>query len=47
MTLYIGYRPDRPPFDNELVRKAFSHAVDRDSLLPGGSSVARPPGEGA
>jgi ABC-type transport system substrate-binding protein/class 3 adenylate cyclase len=45
-TSYIGYRTDRPPFDNELVRKAFSHAVDRDRLLGGGSSVARPAGRG-
>jgi ABC-type transport system substrate-binding protein len=46
MTGYIGYRTDRSPFDNELVRKAFSHAVDRDRLLGGGSSVARPAGRG-
>jgi len=45
-TSYIGYRTDRSPFDSELVRKAFSHAVDRDSLLGGGSSVARPAGRG-
>ncbi|MEK6275755.1 MAG: ABC transporter substrate-binding protein [Actinomycetota bacterium] len=45
-TGYIGYRTDRRPFDNELVRKAFSHAVDRDRLLGGGSSVARPAGRG-
>jgi ABC-type transport system substrate-binding protein/class 3 adenylate cyclase len=41
-TALIGYRTERRPFDNELVRKAFSHAVDRDRLLGGGSSVARP-----
>jgi oligopeptide transport system substrate-binding protein len=45
-TAYIAYRTDRRPFDNELVRKAFSHAVDRDRLLGGGSSVARPAGRG-
>jgi ABC-type transport system substrate-binding protein/class 3 adenylate cyclase len=45
-TDYIGYRTDRRPFDNELVRKAFSHAVDRDRLLGGGSSVERPAGRG-
>ena len=45
-TTYIGYRTDRRPFDNELVRKAFSHALDRDRLLGDGSSVARPAGRG-
>jgi oligopeptide transport system substrate-binding protein len=45
-TGYIGYRTDRRPFDNELVRKAFSHAVDRERLLGGGSWVARPAGRG-
>jgi ABC-type transport system substrate-binding protein len=32
-TRYVGFRADRPPFSNELVRKAFSHAVDRERLL--------------
>jgi ABC-type transport system substrate-binding protein/class 3 adenylate cyclase len=32
-TRYIGFCADRPPFSNELVRKAFCHAVDRDRLL--------------
>jgi oligopeptide transport system substrate-binding protein len=30
---YVGFCADRPPFSNELVRKAFSHAVDRDLLV--------------
>ncbi|MGH3039505.1 MAG: ABC transporter substrate-binding protein [Gaiellaceae bacterium] len=30
---YLGFCADRPPFSNELVRKAFSHAVDRDLLV--------------
>jgi ABC-type transport system substrate-binding protein len=30
---YVGFRADRPPFSNELVRKAFCHAVDRDLLV--------------
>jgi ABC-type transport system substrate-binding protein/class 3 adenylate cyclase len=30
---YIGFSAERPPFSNELVRKAFSHAVDRDQLV--------------
>jgi len=32
-TRYLGFRADRPPFSNELVRKAFAHAIDRDGLL--------------
>jgi len=30
---YVGFRADRAPFSNELVRKAFSHAVDRELLV--------------
>ena len=30
---YVGFRADRPPFSNELVRRAFSHAVDRELLV--------------
>ena len=30
---YVAFRADRPPFSNELVRKAFSHAVDRGLLV--------------
>jgi ABC-type transport system substrate-binding protein/class 3 adenylate cyclase len=29
---YIGFSADRPPFSNELVRKAFSHSLDRELL---------------
>jgi ABC-type transport system substrate-binding protein/class 3 adenylate cyclase len=32
-TRYIGFSADQPPFSNELVRKAFCHAVDRERLL--------------
>jgi ABC-type transport system substrate-binding protein/class 3 adenylate cyclase len=32
-TRYVGFCADRPPFSNELVRKAFCHAVDRERLL--------------
>lgn len=32
MTGYIGFTMNKPPFDNVLVRKAFSAAVDRDTL---------------
>src|SRR5918999_1211823 len=34
-TAYVGFRADLPPFSNKLVRKAFSHAVDRDALRGG------------
>jgi ABC-type transport system substrate-binding protein len=30
---YVGFRADRPPFANELVRKAFSHATDRELFV--------------
>jgi ABC-type transport system substrate-binding protein/class 3 adenylate cyclase len=29
---YIGFSADRPPFSNKLVRKAFSHSLDRELL---------------
>jgi ABC-type transport system substrate-binding protein/class 3 adenylate cyclase len=32
-TRYLGFSADRAPFSNELVRKAFSHAIDREGLL--------------
>jgi ABC-type transport system substrate-binding protein/class 3 adenylate cyclase len=32
-TRYVGFSADRPPFSNKHVRRAFSHAVDRDRLL--------------
>jgi ABC-type transport system substrate-binding protein/class 3 adenylate cyclase len=38
---YVGFRPDRPPFSNELVRKAFSHAVDREALFGGPELLVR------
>jgi ABC-type transport system substrate-binding protein/class 3 adenylate cyclase len=41
-TRYIGFRADAPPFSNELVRKAFSHAIDRERLLASFSSWQRP-----
>ncbi len=31
---YVGFRTDKGPFANELVRKAFSHAIDRDTVKP-------------
>ncbi len=36
-THYVGYCASRPPFSSELVRKAFSHALDRASILPSGA----------
>ena len=30
---YIGFCADRAPFSNELVRRAFTHAVDREFLV--------------
>jgi ABC-type transport system substrate-binding protein/class 3 adenylate cyclase len=32
-TRYVGFCADKAPFSNQLLRKAFSHAVDRDALL--------------
>jgi ABC-type transport system substrate-binding protein/class 3 adenylate cyclase len=31
---YVGFSPQAPPFGNELVRKAFSHAIDRETVKP-------------
>jgi oligopeptide transport system substrate-binding protein len=44
-THYVGYRATTAPFSNELVRRAFSHALDRSALLPP-SVLARPTGRG-
>jgi ABC-type transport system substrate-binding protein/class 3 adenylate cyclase len=39
-TAYVGFRADRPPFSNKLVRKAFSHAVDREVLTRDSARLA-------
>jgi len=31
--MYIGFRCDKPPFDNPLVRKAFAAATDKETLV--------------
>jgi ABC-type transport system substrate-binding protein len=38
---YIGFAADRHPFSNEHVRKAFSHAVDRDLYIDTQPTLAR------
>jgi ABC-type transport system substrate-binding protein len=32
---YIGFRADRPPFSNLLVRQAFAHAIELEQLVQG------------
>jgi ABC-type transport system substrate-binding protein/class 3 adenylate cyclase len=32
-TRYVGFSVEKAPFSNELVRKAFAHAVNREALL--------------
>jgi ABC-type transport system substrate-binding protein/class 3 adenylate cyclase len=41
-THYVGFCATKPPFSSELVRKAFSHALDRAAVLPAAGSLARP-----
>ncbi|MGQ9682959.1 MAG: peptide ABC transporter substrate-binding protein [Anaerolineae bacterium] len=44
-TYYYGFNNTKPPFDNKLVRQAFSYAVDRqklvDTVLKGGQKPAK------
>jgi ABC-type transport system substrate-binding protein/class 3 adenylate cyclase len=39
-TNYVGFRADKEPFSKALVRKAFSHALDREGVLAGTSRIA-------
>ena len=38
---YVGFAADRPPFSNPLVRKAFSHALDRERFAATQTTLAR------
>ena len=44
-TYYYGFNTTKPPFDNKLVRQAFSYALDRqkliDTVLKGGQKPAK------
>ena len=42
---FVEYQDESEPFSNELVRKAFSHALDRSNLIPQ-AALARPAGRG-
>jgi oligopeptide transport system substrate-binding protein len=39
-TAFVAFRADREPFSNKLVRKAFSHAVDREQLTRGSTRLS-------
>jgi ABC-type transport system substrate-binding protein/class 3 adenylate cyclase len=40
-TNFLGFRTDRPPLSNVLVRRAFAHALDRSRLGPSFGSITR------
>jgi oligopeptide transport system substrate-binding protein len=39
---YVGFRADRPPFSNALVRRAFAHALDRERFAAATGTIALP-----
>jgi ABC-type transport system substrate-binding protein/class 3 adenylate cyclase len=39
---YVGFRANRPPFSNALVRRAFAHALDRERLIADVGTLNRP-----
>ena len=41
-TTYVGFRADEGPFQSELVRRAFSHAVDRERLSAALETINEP-----
>jgi ABC-type transport system substrate-binding protein/class 3 adenylate cyclase len=43
---YVGFRANRPPFSNVLVRRAFAHALDRERLISDVGTLNRPAGRG-
>jgi ABC-type transport system substrate-binding protein/class 3 adenylate cyclase len=43
---YVGFRADRPPFSNVLVRRAFAHALDRERLVRDAGTLNRPASRG-
>lgn len=43
---YVGFNAEQSPFSNVLVRQAFSHAVDRELLVPIFGEVPRPASRG-
>jgi oligopeptide transport system substrate-binding protein len=40
--MFLGFRADRPPFDNPLVRRAVAHALDRERIGTAQSVIALP-----
>ena len=46
-TRYVGFCVDKPPFSNEHVRKAFSHAVNREAAPTRMSTASAPRPEAA
>jgi ABC-type transport system substrate-binding protein len=45
-TWFVGFNATRPPFDNERLRLALAHAIDRQELLDASRSFDRASGRG-